>query len=300
VTTRLVIDTDVALGVTHEGRPRDIDDGFAIVEALNLESLDLLAVTTVYGNAPLDDVDRVARELVALKQSEVPVWRGAASAMPQQGPLPPPNAAVQRLAALLRNQHLTIAAIGPLTNMGLLVHHFPECIANIDAMIVVAGRSPGSRFYIGSAGPVQDFNFENDVRAMALLLDAEIPLVLAGFELTSQVVITDADLATIDARGTATASYLYRNSLAWFQHWTREFPTERGFHPWDSAAIAWLTHPELFVTEQRRVRIVPPHGKQPALLECDATGSGRTTTYCTAFVSGGAETFVAEIVGNVY
>ena len=29
--TDLLIDTDVALGVWHEGRPRDIDDGFAIV-----------------------------------------------------------------------------------------------------------------------------------------------------------------------------------------------------------------------------------------------------------------------------
>ena len=300
MTTRLVIDTDVALGVLYDGRPRDIDDGFAIIEALNIDAIDLRAVTTVYGNAPLTDVDRVARELVVLKQYDVPVWRGAASALPQQGQLPPPNAAVQHLAALLRDERLTIAAIGPLTNVGLLVHHFPECIANIDEMIIVAGRSPGRRFYIGSAGPVQDFNFENDVRATAMLLETDIPLVLAGFELTSQVVITDRDLATIDARATDTAAYLYRNSLAWFEHWTREFPTERGFHPWDSAAIAWIAHRGLFVTEPRRVRIVPPDGTQPALLECDAKGSGRSVTYCTGFVPGGAETFVAEIVGNVY
>jgi len=300
VTTRLVIDTDVALGVLHEGRPRDIDDGFAIVEALNIDTIDLSAVTTVYGNAPLADVDRVARELIVLKRSEVPVWRGAAAALPQHGPLPPPNAAVQHLAGLLRNQRLTIAAIGPLTNMGLLVHHFPECIANIDEMIIVAGRSPGNRFYIGNAGPVQDFNFENDVRAMAMLLETDIPLVLAGFELTSQVVITDRDLATIDARGTDTAAYLYRNSLAWFEHWTREFPTERGFHPWDSAAVAWITHRELFVSESRCVRVLPPEGIRPALLECSAAGPGRNATYCTGFVPGGAGRFVAEIVGNVY
>ena len=187
-----------------------------------------------------------------------------------------------------------------MTNIGLLVHHFPECIANIDEMIVVAGRSPGSRFYIGNAGPVQDFNFENDVRSMAMLLETGIPLVLAGFELTSQVVVTDRDLATIDARGTDTAEYLYRNSLAWFEYWTREFPTERGFHPWDSAAVAWITHRELFVAESRWVRVLPPEGKHPALLECSAAAPGRSVTYCTGFVPGGAETFVAEIVGNVY
>ena len=74
-------------------------------------------------------------------------------------------------------------------------------------------------------------------------------MVLAGFELTSQVVITDGTSATIDARGTDTARIFIDNSLAWFEHWTREFPTERGFHPWDSAAIAWITHRELFTTE---------------------------------------------------
>ncbi len=306
----LVIDTDVALGVWHQGRPRDIDDGFAVVEAINLEPIDLLAVTTVYGNAPLADVDRVARELIELKHAEIPVWRGAANALPQHGALPPPNEAVVRLAELLRRQRLTIAAIGPLTNMGLLMHYFPECIANIEEMIIVAGRSPNRSFYIGEAGPVSDFNFENDVRAMAMLLEAHgpveqrFPIVLAGFELTSQVVITDVDLATIEGRGTDTARYLHRNSLAWFAHWTQQFPTERGFHPWDSAAIAWITHPELFTTQQRHARILPPWGKSPARLECNEVPGNAdtdiTVTYCTGFAAGGAERFVAEIVGNVY
>ncbi len=305
VTVRaVVIDTDVALGVLHEGRPRDIDDGFAIVEAINVDAIDLQAVTTVYGNAPLADVDRVARELITLKNSAVPVWRGASAALPQKGPLPPPNEAVIRIAELLRRQRLTIAAIGPLTNMGLLVHHFPECVANIDEMIIVAGRSPNRRFYIGGAGPVQDFNFENDVRAMALLLEthnlAEFPLVLAGFELTSQVVVTEADLATIEARGSDTARYLHRNSLAWFKYWTEQFPTERGFHPWDSAVVAWITHPELFQTEQRNARIRPDDGQQLQLLECSVEGIGPRVTYCTGFVPRGAQTFVREIVNNVY
>jgi len=296
----LVIDTDVALGVWHDGRPRDIDDGFAIVEAINIAAVDLQAITTVYGNAPHTDVARVARELVQLKDAAVPVWDGAVVALPAHGPLPPPNHAVTQLAGLLAYQHLHIAAIGPLTNMALLAHHYPECIANIDEMFIVAGRSPGRRFYIGDVGPVQDFNFENDVRAMQILLESQIPMVFAGFELTSQIAITAGDLHVIGARGTATARYLHDNSLAWFKHWTNTFPTERGFHPWDSAAIAWLTHRELFTTETRHVRILPSDGKRPPWLECSTIGSGPGVTYCTGFIPGGAATFVAEIVGNVY
>jgi pyrimidine-specific ribonucleoside hydrolase len=296
----LVIDTDVALGIWSDGHPRDIDDGFAIVQAINIDSLDLRAITTVYGNAPHPDVARVATELVRLKRAEIPVWHGAVAALPQHGPLPPPNSAVMRLAELLARERLHIAAIGPLTNIALLAHHYPQRLAGIEQLIIVAGRSPQRQFYIGTEGPVQDFNFENDVRAVQILLDSNVPMVLAGFELTSQVTITDADLRVIRERGTDTARYLYDNSLAWFEYWTETFPTERGFHPWDSAAVAWLTHPQLFAAESRHARVLPGEGKRPAWLECGHGGDGPLVTYCTGFAPGGAATFVAEIVGNVY
>ena len=69
----LIIDTDVALGVVHEDRPRDIDDAFAIIQAINDDAVDLLGITTVYGNAPLDRVDQTAQELLQVKGIPIPV-----------------------------------------------------------------------------------------------------------------------------------------------------------------------------------------------------------------------------------
>ena len=189
----LIIDTDVALGAWHEGRPRDIDDGFAIVEALNVDAIDLLGITTVYGNAPHETVARIAHELVALKQSQVPVYEGAVTNEPGEAILP----AVQFMADCLKKQRLHIAAIGPLTNIAQLIQKFPEVLSNIESLVIVAGRTPGNRFYIDDVGPVRDFNFENDVPAMAQLLTTNIPMVLAGFELTSQVEVTEQDLSLI-------------------------------------------------------------------------------------------------------
>jgi len=297
--TPLIIDTDVALGVEHEGRPRDIDDGFAIVEALNCPAIELLAVTTVYGNAPHHEVHRVANEIVALKGADVPVVPGADRPLPQQGPMPAPNAAVEFLAEQLRVRRLHIAAIGPLTNIGLLVHHHPDVLSNIESVIIVAGRSEDAPFYIGEAGPVRDFNFENDVRAAQLLLASGVPLVLAGFELTSQVVITEADLDAIARVGTDTAHYFHRNSVAWCRYWTRQFPADAGFHPWDSAAIAWLRHPEYFATESRGWRIRRIDAKTD-WLECDAGYPGNRVTYCTGFAGTGRTDFVRDVVTTVY
>jgi inosine-uridine nucleoside N-ribohydrolase len=305
MSTPLIIDTDVALGAWHDGRPRDIDDGFAIVEAMNLDEFNLIGITTVYGNAPLADTTRIAKELVRLKGVSVPVVPGADGPVPQDGPLTGPNEAVEFLANALARRPLKVAAIGPLTNIGLLAAHYPERMANIEELVIVAGRSPGRTFYIGSDGPVRDFNFENDVRAAQLALEAGVPTVLAGFELTSQVVITERDLTTIAARGTAVADYLHRNSIDWVRYWTRTFPVDTGFHPWDSAAIAWMLHPELFAAESRcwRIRVQLDEDDLDDgvhWLECDPEFRSAPVTYLSGFRPGGKSAFVQAVVGNVY
>jgi pyrimidine-specific ribonucleoside hydrolase len=222
------------------------------------------------------------------------------------------------LAAALRERPAHIAAIGPLTNLGLLVHHHPDVLGNVRSVIAVAGRSEDAPFYIGTAGPVRDFNFENDPRAARLLLESGVPVVLAGFELTSQVVVTEQDLQAIRQMGTDAAHYFHQNSLAWCRHWTTTFPADAGFHPWDSAAISWLRHPEYFVTQQRgwRIRLVEQEqegaggsrsgdrsyrrGVSTPWLECDAEYPGNQLTYCTGFTSGGKAAFVRDVVTTVY
>lgn len=296
---RLLIDTDVALGIEDQGQPRDIDDGFAIVEAINSKDIDLAGITTVFGNASHDSVYRVAREVVALKRSRVPVRPGAERPLCQSGPMPPPNEAVEFLAASLGEAPAHLAAIGPLTNVGLLAFHYPELLNRALSLIIVAGRSENSAFFIGDAGPVQDFNFENDVRAARLVLESEVPKILMGFELTSQVVVTESDLHTIHRVGTDTADYFYRNSLAWCRWWTREFPADAGFHPWDSATIAWIQHPEYFRHQQRGWRI-RELDSSTQWLECDPGYPGGTVTYCTGFADDGAHNFVQDLVSAVY
>jgi len=294
----LIIDTDVALGVQHQGRPRDIDDGFAIAEALNSDLLDLRLITTVFGNGPLSEVVRVAREIVALKQSAVPVLEGAAESMAKN---PASNAAVEGMAALLRTTRCAVAAIGPLTNMGILARDHPDAFRSITTLIIVAGRSRGRKFFIGDKGPVADFNFENDVDAARLMLEAcgSTRVILAGFELTSQVCISARDLEVIAARNNPVATYFHRNSLAWCNWWTGQFPNDSGFHPWDSAAIALLKHPEYFVMEERSWTITP-RPKGPQWLECDAALAGPRIHYCTGFTPGGKSRFVDDVVSSVY
>ncbi len=295
----LIIDTDVALGVHHEGRPRDIDDGFAIAEAINSPEIDLKLISTVYGNGPLEEVHRVAREIVALKHASVPVARGAEAFMTDETP---DNDGVKAIARVLKETPCAVAAIGPLTNIGLLAKYHPEAFAQISMLLIVAGRTQGNLFMLGDTGPVRDFNFENDPLATRIALeaanDAGIEVVMAGFELTSQVCVTEEDLKAILARGSDTAKYFYENSLAWCRHWTGQFAADDGFHPWDSATISYLKHPEYFTTEQRGWQITEQDTGPPHL----ATGPGLPgkTIYCTGFSANGKRGFVLDVVESVH
>ena len=151
----LIIDTDIALGAVHDGRPRDVDDAYALVAALNNPAIDLLGITTVFGNAPLADTDAIAREIVAMKGSAVPVAMGAEKPLSPHGP--DTNDAVEFMADVLTGRSAHIAAIGPLTNLGLLARRYPERLANAASVVIVGGRTAGNRFMLHGKGPVNDF-----------------------------------------------------------------------------------------------------------------------------------------------
>ena len=287
----LIIDTDVALGVVHEDRPRDIDDAFAIIQAINDDAVDLLGITTVYGNAPLDRVDQTAQELLQVKGIPIPVASGAASAT-NLGT----NDAVEFMASQLATHRLHIAAIGPLTNIGLLIRRYPERLENIESVVIVAGRSQGRSFYIGDTGPVNDFNLENDARAADDLLRSGVSVALAGFELTSQVTLTAQDLRPLMQQGPI-GLHCYQRSQDWLNFWLDRFPEDDGIHPWDSAAIAWLSHPEWFIAEQRGWRL-RQEGNVPQL-ETDPRFEGERVTYLTGFAGNGAIAFLESIVSNI-
>lgn len=303
--TALIIDTDPALGVVHEGRPRDVDDAFAIAEALGAPDVDLRGITVTFGNAPLESAVRVTRELVALSGADVPFAAGEAAAIPVEG-LPAETAATRLLRELLEAAPARIAALGPLGNLGTLLLRHPELAPRIEEVVVVGGRSANRAFYLGEVGPVRDFNFENDVRAARVLLEAGVPVVCAGFELSSPIAMEARHLDAVAAHDTPLARHVAAGARPWLDHWTRQFPGDTGFHPWDSAALCWIRSPHLITSETRgwRIREVEarPSRDNPDAsptrvpwLETEAGLPGRVT-FCTGFVDGGAERFLDGVV----
>ena len=240
-------DTSVAPG-GHE-----VDDGLALVQAFHSPELEVRGVSTVFGNAPLDRTYPIGQEVVRrFGPSGLEVFEGAAGS----DALGVETAATRAMVAALRRERLTLVAIGPVTNVATVLLNHSELAGQVEEIVAVAGRRPGERFTVGArldARALRDLNFELDAEGFQALLDTEVPLTLAPFEISSKVLFTPEDAARL-AEGRAVLGW-FREPLAdWLDLWVREFGSP-GFHPFDTLAIAYLTSPDWVTCEILPVEI---------------------------------------------
>lgn len=211
--TPLIIDTDPG-----------VDDAFAIALAAASTEVDLCAVTTVFGNVGIEQTTSNALRLLALcGREDVPVARGAdrplvyphpfraeyvhgsdglggrREALPMASREPDPADAVDLMARVLRaaEQPVTIAAIGPLTNIALLLAAHPGLKPKIGRLVVMGGALGG-----GNVTPSAEFNVWSDPEAARrVLTEEDLSTVLVPMDCTMQCAVDKKWLAQLEAAG---------------------------------------------------------------------------------------------------
>ncbi|MGY1793576.1 nucleoside hydrolase [Geodermatophilus sp. SYSU D00525] len=207
----LVIDTDPG-----------IDDALAILLALASPEVDLRLVTTTHGNVDLaQTTENALRVLHLAGRSDVPVAAGAADSLVFPQPeraghvhgatglggveLPPspaavdPRPAVVALAELLlaSEEPVTVAAIGPWTNVALLLATYPEAAERIDRLVLMGGSAGRG----GNVTAAAEFNVWSDPEAAARVLGSTVPTVLVGLDVTLPTVLDEDGVARFAAAG---------------------------------------------------------------------------------------------------
>ncbi|MDQ3716740.1 MAG: nucleoside hydrolase [Actinomycetota bacterium] len=206
----LVIDTDPG-----------VDDAIAILLAIASPEVELAAVTTVFGNVSVRQTTENALRILALAGARnIPVAAGAARPLihpqPRRGShthganglggveLSPadrraePTGAVRFLADLLQasSRPVTVCAIGPLTNIALLVGSDPAAAARIDRLVVMGGA-----YGAGSTTGVAEFNALSDPEAAQRVLNSGLPITVVGMDVTRQAALDLAAVERIGASG---------------------------------------------------------------------------------------------------
>jgi pyrimidine-specific ribonucleoside hydrolase len=199
-----------------------IDDALAILLALASPEVDLRLVTTVHGNVELaQTTENALRVLHLAGRSDVPVAAGARESLVHPQPeraghvhgtaglggveLPPsparvdPRPAVLALADLLMtsSEPVTVAAVGPLTNIALLLRVFPDAAARIDRLVVMGG----SAWSGGNVTEAAEFNIWADPEAAHAVFTSALPTLMVGLDVTLPTVLEEDGIARFAAAG---------------------------------------------------------------------------------------------------
>ncbi|HEV8562652.1 MAG TPA: nucleoside hydrolase [Actinophytocola sp.] len=277
--TSLIIDTDPG-----------VDDAFAIALACASPEVDLLAVTTVFGNAALDTTTRNALRLLALcGRDDVPVARGAdrplvhpqvheaelvhgndglsgrAHTLPDSGRSPVESDAVGLMAALLRDapEPVTIVPIGPLTNIAALLAAYPSLRSRIARLVIMGGALSG-----GNTTAVAEFNLWSDPEAARrVLVEERLPTLLVPTDLTFRCRVDRAWLDRLSAAGPLGAT-LVGLTADYVAHYTTFFGEEcTVLH--DAIAVAEAIRPGLLRTTTYPVEVDCTFGPSRGALVAD-------------------------------
>jgi inosine-uridine nucleoside N-ribohydrolase len=245
---RVWIDTDAAC----TGGNADPDDCFAMLALMNAPDVEIVGISTVFGNAPLSVVDRTTRELVgrAGGTSDTLVYSGSPAALQgERTPsIEPAHAALERA---LERGPLTIVGLGPLTNVAATLRRRPDLADNIGLLVSVMGRRPGHVFHPASSGilfghgPVfRDFNFAKDRTAASIVLRLAERISLTPYAAAREVMVTRRDLARMKG-GPRAAAWLAERAGPWLDYWEQDIGRP-GFYPFDALAALYVLYPWQF------------------------------------------------------
>ncbi|HET9257898.1 MAG TPA: nucleoside hydrolase [Pseudonocardiaceae bacterium] len=214
MTIPMIIDTDPG-----------VDDAVALMLAAASPEARLLAVTTVFGNAEVEVTTGnalrlralaglgalpvgagAARPLVYPRRPRANCWHGSDGLGGRSDLLPAPDGpahplgAVTLMAGLLRDalRPVTLVAIGPLTNIALLLAVHPELRSRIERIVAMGGDLS----WPGSGCTSVEFNIGSDPEAARrVLVEEDLPTTLVPLDLTRRAVVDRAWLSELAAAG---------------------------------------------------------------------------------------------------
>ena len=239
---RVVLDTDIG---------SDVDDALALGMLLGSPEVELVGVTTVYGDTALRA--RLARRLIGLAGADVPCCAGARETLAGRpvwwaghegalfADLDAEQVASRPGADFLVDAargpgDLDVIAIGPLTNIAAAIKAGGE----FRQLIVMGGAFTTDQ---------PEHNFKSDPEAARIVFTSGIPATVCGLEITEQVRITPAGLARIAAAGRLGAALAAEVDQYW-KYCGQQYNT-----PHDPVAALTLLRPDLFETAAVEVAV---------------------------------------------
>lgn len=240
------------------------DDVMALLYAMNQEELDIRGIITVSGNVPIEKVTYNACGVLKLTGRHIPVCKGSAGPLVKAnfnasdvhgdsgiGPLSLPDGKENLVEMNFIDFYMeklfeseektTIIALGPMTNLALLVKVHPEAVEKIEQIVFMGGA-----YNSGNVTPYAEFNAYVDPEAYKILFDTPLKMTMVGLDATHMSLLKLEEIERLDLY--SEAGKFIKNLLTWYCKNVMEVYGYDGAHMHDPSAILYITNPEIFTS----------------------------------------------------
>jgi purine nucleosidase len=290
MTHKIIFDTDPG-----------VDDAMALLLALSSPEIEVLGLTTVFGNTSIEGTTRNALNLLNFAgRADIPVARGAGRPMVKSpGPLGEfvhgPDGmggigwtTVHNPAQQLDRRHaaefivdtimaspgqITLVPLGPLTNIGLALQLEPRIAQNVRQVVMMGGTIAKP----GNVSPTAEANVHNDPHASALVFGAGWDIVMVGLDVTEATLIDEPFFEALRNSNNPFGQFVAKIAPFYQTFHHNAYGYENGStNTHDPSAIMYLIDPSLFRLRRYSV-VVPLDGPTAGSVIADRRGTFYTT-----------------------
>jgi purine nucleosidase len=237
--------------------------------------LEILGITTVAGNVPLELTQRNARMMCDIAgKTDLPVYSGCSRPMLREpitaetihGNTGIDGVEVFEPEAALQEQHavdfiietllaaeensITLVPSGPLTNIATAIQREPSILRSVDEIVLMGGamREGGNRT------PSAEFNIMVDPHAADVVFKCGRPIVVVGLDVSHQVLSTRERVNRIRSLDNPVADATAGMLSFFHRHDTNKYGSE-GAPLHDPCTVAYLLKPELFASKMVNISV---------------------------------------------
>lgn len=252
----VIIDTDVG---------DDIDDAFALAIALRDPKLNVIGITTAWGDTRTRTL-LVRRLLETLGRTNVIVAQGPetlsstpftqktwASAAKDQTPAPDAIEFIRDQASK-HPREITLLALAPLSNIEALQQRAPEALHQLKRVVMMggsiyAGYNQGGAIPV--AQPSAEYNVASAPRGLTLLLQSGLPVQMFPLDST-QLKFDEVRRDRLFAYGSAASDALALLYHQWrlLNSWGQLTPTL-----FDAVPVVWMLQPSMCRLQPLRIEV---------------------------------------------